>query len=56
MNKQQEEKMEELQEMMCDRYCRYSAQLISQEELDKHCDSCEMIKLWNFINNKTEEE
>ena len=55
--KPQEEKMAELQELMCDKYCMYSrSTLLDQEELDEHCDSCEMIKLWNFINNKMEEE
>ena len=32
-------------EKVCDKYCRFPWECSSQEELDKHCDSCELIEL-----------
>lgn len=52
MKKFDEQKMTELQKLMCDEYCKFPEQCGSQEALDEHCDSCQMIRLWNFINRK----
>jgi|GEM_PF-1251778 len=54
MNRSDERKMTELQEPMCDGCCRHPGSCGSQEELDGHCDSCRMVKLWNFVNRKDE--
>jgi hypothetical protein len=42
--------MTELQELMCDNYCKWPGMCSGQDELDEHCDDCQMIKLWNFVN------
>jgi len=52
MNRSDERKMTELQELMCDGYCRHPGSCSSQGELDKHCDSCRMVRLWNFVSRK----
>ena len=54
MNKSVELKMTELQELMCDEYCKFPGSCSDQGELDEHCDSCRMVKLWNFVNRKDE--
>lgn len=35
-------------EKVCDKYCRFPCECKSQEELDKHCDGCEIIELINL--------
>ena len=37
-------------ELMCDSYCKWPGMCKSQDELDEHCDDCQMIKLWNYVN------
>lgn len=32
-----------IMEKVCDKYCRFPCECKSQEELDKHCDSCELM-------------
>ena len=50
MSKEQEQTMTELQELMCDSYCKWPGECNEQEELDEHCDDCQMIRLWNHVN------
>ena len=35
-------------ETFCDGYCRFPRECGSQDELERHCDSCVMIRLLNF--------
>ena len=35
-------------EKVCDKYCRFPGECTSQDELDKHCDNCELIGLINL--------
>jgi hypothetical protein len=37
-------------EKVCDKYCRFPCECKSQEELDKHCDSCELTELLNLMS------
>ena len=37
-----------IMEKVCDKYCRFPCECKSQEELDEHCDSCELIELINL--------
>jgi len=55
MNKSDVQKMTEMQELMCDEYCRFPGKCNSQEELDRHCDDCQMIRLWDFFEQAAKE-
>lgn len=35
-------------EIFCDKYCRFPIECSTQDELDEHCDNCELIKLCNI--------
>ncbi len=37
-------------ETICDKYCRFPCECKSQEELDKHCDACELVELLNLMS------
>lgn len=37
-------------EKVCDKYCRFPGECSSQGELDKHCDSCELVELLNLMS------
>ena len=37
-------------EKVCDKYCRFPCECKSQEELDKHCDACELVELLNLMS------
>ena len=37
-------------EKVCDKYCRFPGECSSQEELDKHCDACELVELLNLMS------
>ena len=45
-----------IMEKVCDKYCRFPCECKSQEELDKHCDSCEIIELLDLIFKKKKEK
>lgn len=36
---------EEIAEQICDGYCRYSNEIIHQEELDRICEKCPLNEL-----------
>ncbi len=36
-------------ETICDKYCRYPVECGNQDELDNHCDSCELVHMWNAV-------
>ncbi|MFV0518421.1 MAG: hypothetical protein ACK5MV_13590 [Aminipila sp.] len=36
-------------ETVCDKYCKYPIECKNQEELDLHCNSCELVSLWNAV-------
>lgn len=38
-----------IMEKLCDEYCRFPCECHSQEELDKHCDNCELVGLINAV-------
>lgn len=48
-----ETEVDKVAEQICDRYCKFPGECKDQDELDKHCDSCVLIKLMNI--GKTEE-
>ena len=50
MTKEQEQTMTELQELMCDHYCKWPVISNDQDVLNDRCNGCQMIKLWNFVN------
>ena len=37
-------------EKVCDKYCRFPGECSSGEELDKHCDACELVELLNLMS------
>lgn len=39
------ENVDEVMEIICDKYCRFPGECITQGELDKHCDRCELVEL-----------
>ncbi len=43
-------------EKICDKYCRFPGECSSQEELDKHCDGCEVVELLDLIFKKKKEK
>ncbi len=43
-----EEETEKVAEIFCDSYCRWPLECQSQEELEAHCDSCQLIALVNL--------
>lgn len=48
-----ETKVGKVAEQICDKYCKFPGECNDQDELDKHCDNCVLIKLMNI--GKTEE-
>ena len=45
----QEEEAEKLAQVFCDDYCRWPRECPNQDELeDKHCDSCDLIRVLNL--------
>lgn len=38
-----------LTEAICDKYCRYPVECSNQDELNLHCDSCELVHMWNAV-------
>ena len=51
MPKDQEQTMTELQELVCDNYCKWPGYCSSQEVLEKHCDECQLVKLLSQLKN-----
>ena len=43
-------------EKVCDHYCRYPKECSSQEELDEHCDNCELIRTLHLIFEEKEND
>ena len=43
-------------EIFCDRYCRFPNECKNQDELDEHCDSCELVELFNVGGGRFREE
>lgn len=43
-------------EKACDKYCRFPGECTSQDELDKHCDNCELVGLINLAFKGNEDE
>lgn len=44
-----QEKVEKLAQVFCDNYCRWPRECPNQDELeDKHCDSCDLIRVLNL--------
>lgn len=43
-----EQAAREMAETFCDEYCRFPRQCENQEELDRHCDRCALIRLLNL--------
>ena len=37
-------KLEEAVSVFCDKYCHYPFECQSQDELDEHCENCEIIR------------
>ena len=37
-------------EKVCDKYCRFPGECSSGEELDKHCNACELTELLNLMS------
>lgn len=43
-----QEEVEKLAQVFCDNYCRWPRECPNQDELeDKHCDSCDLIRVLN---------
>lgn len=38
-----------LTETICDKYCRYPVECSNQDELDTHCNSCQLVHIWNAV-------
>ena len=40
--------VDSMAERFCNEYCKFPNECETQEELDEHCDNCELIKLANL--------
>ena len=38
-----------LTQTVCDKYCRYPVECEDQDKLDTHCNSCQLVHIWNAI-------
>ena len=50
-----ETEVSKVAEIFCDKYCRFPRECKGQDELDEHCDSCELIDLLNIGGSKFRE-
>lgn len=43
-----EKQVEKMAEDFCDNYCKFPGQCKDQDDLDKHCDNCALIRVLNL--------
>ena len=48
------EDMADIREKMCDEYCRYPIEEMSQDKLNRICEECELAKLFEVLAGKGE--
>lgn len=49
------EELEDIPGLICDRYCVYPNTIVSQKNLDAVCDQCELKRLFEVLEDDTEQ-